>query len=152
MVGIFKKGPVQPKHPTSFLCFRKQLFMTPNIHITVSLGYMRFNLMTVFQILMKTNSVEHQIHHPLESRRKIAVRVRWFNGSLVFYFLWHFFTSKIDSAGTSLVEDTCQCLEAKYLMMSKLIKAKENSVEILLLLIAWKILYLQYVTEPVNDS
>lgn len=53
------------------------------------------------------------------------MRVRWFHGSLFFYFLWHLFTFKIDSAGTSLVEDTCQCLEAKYLTMSKLIKAKK---------------------------
>jgi len=49
---------------------------------------------------------------------------------------------KNDSAGTSLVEDTCQCLEAKYLMMSKLLKPKENSMEIYFLLIAWQIVYL----------
>lgn len=84
--------------------------------------------MTVFQIVMETNSVEHRVHHSSELSSEIAMRVRWFTGSLFFSFLWHFF--KIDSAGTSLVEDTCQCLEAKYLMMSKLIKAKENSVEI----------------------
>lgn len=45
---------------------------------------------------------------------------------------------------TSLVEDTCQCLGAKYLMMSKLLKAKENSQEIYSLLVAWKILFMMY--------
>lgn len=37
-----------------------------------------------------------------------------------FFLLWYVFIFKIHSAGTSLVEDICQCLEAEYLRMSNL--------------------------------
>lgn len=46
------------------------------------------------------------------------------------------------------MEDTCQCLEAIYLKVYKFFKAKEDSLEICYLLIAWKILYLWYISEP----
>lgn len=89
--------------------------------------------MTASQMLMETDPV---VHWELMSRS--AVRVMWFHGSLFFCFLWYFFMFKINSAGTSLVEDTCQCLEAKYSMMCKLFKAKESSVKTYFLLITWR--------------